>query len=161
MIYVGLALIYQAWGDYTVMAAGVCMVIIGIGSVIFHMQQSKLGQVLDEFFMLVMCLFLALGSCGTHWINSGKNERPAKVGACFVFTVGYFAYFVLDNHAIFFLIFTSSIIYCGVVNLTSFPEYQQEYWMLRIGTTALTVGLCPFWLIERLCPVEENFAKPI
>ena len=54
-----------------------------------------------------------------------------------------------------------SVSFCGWINLTSYPECRKEYWMLQLGAGALTVGLCPFWLLERLCPVFDLRDSPL
>ena len=89
MVFVGINHIYQSSGDYTMMLAGAMMTMVGIGSTIFHSTQYKIGQMMDEFFMLVLVTNLSASLGGMHPLTSGKNEMRMNIAAVTVLVVGW------------------------------------------------------------------------
>ena len=71
------------------MLAGAMMTMVGIGSTIFHSTQYKIGQMMDEFFMLVLVTNLSASLGGMHPLTSGKNEMRMNIAAVTVLVVGW------------------------------------------------------------------------
>lgn len=165
MIIAGFYIFLQAYvpaagvTHWPIRAIGVTQMSIGIGSLIFHMTQTKFGQLGDEIPMILQCLALLETQRGMHWITEGKYEHFFAGILYTLGIVGLLAYFVLNNHTLFVTVFGTLGAALAFVNMTSHAEYRREVWLMVIGIGAFGVAFCPFWITERTCPVRGHWVR--
>lgn len=145
---------YTHW---PIRAIGFSQMCVGIGSLLFHMTQTKWGQLGDEIPMILQCLALLESQRGCHWITEGKFGKPFIIFLYSFGLMGLFGYLVLNNHTLFVTVFGTLGGALALVQMSSYPEYRREGWLMAIGIGAFGFGFFPCWITERSCPERGHW----
>jgi hypothetical protein len=131
-------------------AADIMIIIVGIGSAIFHGTQTYIGQLLDELPMSILGCFHVMVLRGSHWVLSYPYELPVLVGVHLVVAAAWAAYLAYYMYDIFVLTFTGQVIFSSFTALAAGPppllSGPRRLWWLAIGAIVVGKGC---WEYER------------
>mmetsp|Transcript_1839 Transcript_1839/g.5410 ORF Transcript_1839/g.5410 Transcript_1839/m.5410 type:complete len:239 (-) Transcript_1839:91-807(-) len=131
-------------------AADSMLMVVGLGSVIFHATQSWFGEILDELPMSILALFYFWCIKDLHWLTSKPYDSVSYGLMAIVCLFSWRSYIVLHDFKTFTDLFTLQVAIPSLIslNISDMPLLSPErsrFWLFLV--TILTgKGL---WSIER------------
>eukprot|EP00947_MAST-08B_sp_MAST-8B-sp1_P000274 g274.t1 len=137
-----------------------CLVVVGLGSFLFHCTQNKWAEFLDELPMSIMAVGYVCCLRDLHWSTTTSTLAGKLVYSALFFNVAssWVAYLILHNFKIFEICFTIQVLVPALVSFAAAgSEVSRANWWWFLAAIGVGKGA---WEYERLlfrtgtCPEE-------
>jgi len=155
--------LYRGWGvfDLRLSALWFNMILVGVGSFMFHGTMRFKWELLDEVPMLMLVLSGIWSKDDTHWCTSGRWKTLCHLLGLGISSVGLYMYISRGDYEMFLHTFTLVCLFDSSLTLiccskSDHPGSHFTRCCLRAYGVTLVLGRI-FWETEaRLCPAGSG-----
>jgi len=149
---VGLRRVLKLRLPWTYIYTEAMLIVVGLGSMLFHARRNYVGEMLDELPMSAMAVGYFLCINDLHWLTSSPT-RITTHGIVFGITaIGWICYVVFHIYEMFTLTFTLQILAVALISLRADPElggaFCSQRWLWWAFLVAILTGKA-LWELER------------
>ena len=155
---VGLIFSRQWVYDWRIQAAWIMLIVVGIGSVLFHSTMRFAMELCDEIPMLLLILAFLIGKEDCVWFMSGTVGRYRfRIVAMSLIALSIVLYLIFGVYEIFVYSFGLAVLFEIGIDLACRPKTWQTRASFGIAVACIGTGYIVWQLEQRLCEKHPNF----